>query len=70
MKPTPGLAFFTLAGTLAYLGLAILGKGGFAAFFSVQRAHSTGPSRMVVPIHRHTRPSTARDQETRRISLA
>jgi protein-S-isoprenylcysteine O-methyltransferase Ste14 len=34
MKPTPGLAFLTLAGTLAYLGLAILGKGGFAAFFS------------------------------------
>lgn len=34
MKPTPGLAFFTLAGTLAYLGLAILGRGGFAAFFS------------------------------------
>jgi protein-S-isoprenylcysteine O-methyltransferase Ste14 len=34
MKPTPGLAFFILAGTLAYLGLAILGKGGFAAFFS------------------------------------
>jgi protein-S-isoprenylcysteine O-methyltransferase Ste14 len=25
---------FTIAGTLAYLGLAILGRGGFAAFFS------------------------------------
>jgi protein-S-isoprenylcysteine O-methyltransferase Ste14 len=28
------LAFFALVGTLAYLGLAILGWGGFAAFFS------------------------------------
>jgi protein-S-isoprenylcysteine O-methyltransferase Ste14 len=31
---TPGLAFMTIAGTLAYLGLAVLGWGGFAAFFS------------------------------------
>jgi protein-S-isoprenylcysteine O-methyltransferase Ste14 len=31
---TPGLAFITIAGTLAYLGLAVLGWGGFAAFFS------------------------------------
>ncbi len=34
MKLTPRLAFFTLAGTAAYLGLAVLGAGGFAAFFS------------------------------------
>lgn len=32
--PTPGLAFVSLAGTLAYLGLAVLGRGGFDAFFS------------------------------------
>ena len=32
--PTPGLAAFTIVGTLAYLGLAVLGWGGFAAFFS------------------------------------
>jgi protein-S-isoprenylcysteine O-methyltransferase Ste14 len=32
--PTPGLALLTVAGTLAYLGLAVLGRGGFAAFFS------------------------------------
>jgi protein-S-isoprenylcysteine O-methyltransferase Ste14 len=32
--PNATLAFFTLAATLAYLGLAILGWGGFAAFFS------------------------------------
>jgi protein-S-isoprenylcysteine O-methyltransferase Ste14 len=34
MAPTPGLALFTIAGTLAYLGLAVLGWGGFAAFFA------------------------------------
>ncbi|MEP9373893.1 isoprenylcysteine carboxylmethyltransferase family protein [Mesorhizobium sp. KR1-2] len=33
MKVTPVLALFSIGGTLAYLGLAILGKGGFAAFF-------------------------------------
>jgi protein-S-isoprenylcysteine O-methyltransferase Ste14 len=31
---TPGLAFITIAATFAYLGLAVLGWGGFAAFFS------------------------------------
>jgi len=34
MTPTPRLAFTTMAATLAYLGLAVLGWGGFAAFFS------------------------------------
>ncbi|MFL5028829.1 MAG: methyltransferase family protein [Xanthobacteraceae bacterium] len=34
VMPNAILAFFTLAATLAYLGLAILGWGGFAAFFS------------------------------------
>ncbi|HEY2616525.1 MAG TPA: hypothetical protein VGI78_04235, partial [Acetobacteraceae bacterium] len=34
MKITPGLAFMTIAGTLIFLGLAVLGWGGFAAFFS------------------------------------
>jgi len=34
MTPTLKLAVFTVVGTLAYLGLAILGWGGFAAFFS------------------------------------
>jgi len=34
MTPTPKLAFTTMAATLAYLGLAVLGRGGFAAFFS------------------------------------
>jgi protein-S-isoprenylcysteine O-methyltransferase Ste14 len=34
MVPTPGLAFFTIVGTLAYLGLAVFGWGGFAAFFA------------------------------------
>jgi hypothetical protein len=28
MMPTPGLAFFTIMASLAYLGLAILGGGG------------------------------------------
>jgi protein-S-isoprenylcysteine O-methyltransferase Ste14 len=32
--PTPKLVAFTIVGSLAYLGLAILGRGGFAAFFS------------------------------------
>jgi protein-S-isoprenylcysteine O-methyltransferase Ste14 len=34
MTPTPGVAIVSVAATLAYLGLAILGWGGFAAFFS------------------------------------
>jgi hypothetical protein len=34
MTPTSGLVFVTMAGTLAFLGLAVLGRGGFAAFFS------------------------------------
>ncbi len=34
MTPTPRLALITLLATLAYLGLAILGWGGFAAFYS------------------------------------
>ena len=34
MTPTPKLAAVAIAGSLAYLGLAILGRGGFAAFFS------------------------------------
>ncbi|WP_254899537.1 hypothetical protein, partial [Methylomagnum ishizawai] len=34
MKPTPGWAFPAIVATLAYLGLAVLGWGGFAAFFS------------------------------------
>ena len=32
--PSPRLALFTVAATLAYLGLAIHGWGGFAGFFS------------------------------------
>jgi protein-S-isoprenylcysteine O-methyltransferase Ste14 len=36
MTPAPRLAILTIVGTLAYLGLAILGWGGFAAFFSHQ----------------------------------
>jgi protein-S-isoprenylcysteine O-methyltransferase Ste14 len=34
MMPTPRLAFATVAGIMVYLGLAVLGWGGFAAFFS------------------------------------
>lgn len=34
MKFTAKMAFFSVAATLAYLGLAILGFGGFVAFFS------------------------------------
>jgi protein-S-isoprenylcysteine O-methyltransferase Ste14 len=34
MTRTPRLAFTTIVATLAYLGLAVLGWGGFAAFFS------------------------------------
>jgi protein-S-isoprenylcysteine O-methyltransferase Ste14 len=34
MNLTPRLAFITMVTTLAYLGLAVLGRGGFAAFFS------------------------------------
>ena len=32
--PTPRLALITIAATLAFLGLAVLGRGGFAAFLS------------------------------------
>jgi protein-S-isoprenylcysteine O-methyltransferase Ste14 len=34
MMATPRLAFATVAGIVVYLGLAVLGWGGFAAFFS------------------------------------
>ena len=34
MAPAPGLVLLTIVGTLAYLGLAVLGWGGFAAFFA------------------------------------
>jgi protein-S-isoprenylcysteine O-methyltransferase Ste14 len=34
MAPAPRLAAFTVAGTVAYVGLAVLGWGGLAAFFS------------------------------------
>lgn len=34
MMPTPRLAFITIVATLAYLSLAIVGWGGFEAFFS------------------------------------
>lgn len=34
MKITAKMAFFSIAAILAYLGLAVLGLGGFAAFFS------------------------------------
>ena len=34
MTPTPRLALFTIVATLTYLGLAVLGWGGFGAFFS------------------------------------
>jgi protein-S-isoprenylcysteine O-methyltransferase Ste14 len=34
MTPTAGLAALSIVGTLAYLGLAVLGAGGLTAFFS------------------------------------
>ena len=34
MTPTPRLAIIAMVASLGYLGLAILGWGGFAAFFS------------------------------------
>jgi protein-S-isoprenylcysteine O-methyltransferase Ste14 len=34
MTPTPKIFVISVASTLAYLGIAILGRGGFAAFFS------------------------------------
>ncbi|MCY1221305.1 Isoprenylcysteine carboxyl methyltransferase (ICMT) family protein [compost metagenome] len=34
MRPTPGLAIATLAGTLVYLAIAIAGWGGIAPFFA------------------------------------
>ena len=37
MTPTPKVAFIAIVGSLAYLGLAILGWGSFAAFFSTRR---------------------------------
>ena len=43
MAPTLRLAFFTVAGTVAYVGLAVLGWGGLAAFFS-------HPARMALTI--------------------
>src|ERR1700733_7082019 len=34
MTASPKLVFITITGTVVYLGLAVLGWGGFAAFFS------------------------------------
>ena len=34
MTVTPRMAFVTVGGTLAFLGLAVLGWGGFASFLS------------------------------------
>ncbi len=34
MKLKPGLALIVIVSTFAYLGLAVLGRGGFVAFFS------------------------------------
>lgn len=34
MRPTAGLAFFTIAGSAAYLALPILGWGGIGAYFA------------------------------------
>ena len=34
MTPTPTIVFTSIVGSLLYFGLAILGAGGFAAFFS------------------------------------
>jgi protein-S-isoprenylcysteine O-methyltransferase Ste14 len=34
MTPTPTVVLVTIVGTLTYLGLAVLGWGGFAAFFA------------------------------------
>jgi protein-S-isoprenylcysteine O-methyltransferase Ste14 len=34
MRASPRLALFNVGATLGYLGLAVLGSGGFAAFFS------------------------------------
>ena len=34
MTSSPRLAFLIMGATVAYLGLAVLGRGGFAAFFS------------------------------------
>src|SRR5262245_14633249 len=34
MTPTPAIVITTIVGSVAYLGLAIFGFGGFAAFFS------------------------------------
>ena len=34
MMSKPALAAFVILASLAYLGLAVLGWGGFAAFFS------------------------------------
>jgi hypothetical protein len=34
MTPTPRMACLTVVGTLVYLGLAVLGWGGLAAFFA------------------------------------
>lgn len=34
MRPTAGMAFFTVLGSLAYLGIAVLGWGGVGPFFA------------------------------------
>lgn len=38
MRPTPGMAIATLAGTLTYLAIAIAGWGGIAPSSRTRRA--------------------------------
>jgi hypothetical protein len=60
MTPTSGLVFVTMAGTLAFLGLAFLGRGGFAVFFS-------DPARTTLAIGvDHMRPLTTASSSTPR----
>lgn len=50
MRPTPGLAFITLAGSLAYLALPIAGWGGIGAFFANAARLTAAVATMVMAI--------------------
>jgi hypothetical protein len=61
MTPTPRLGIITIVASLGYLGFAILGWGGFAAFFSHAaalrraRAPSAPPPQSPIPPFRQAR---------------
>ena len=57
--------FLLVAGTAGYLGVAVLGWGGFAAFFS----HPGWRGRLEATLTSHTNGSSVESEEEQRVSI-